>query len=99
MVAGDGFFSNFLESLDSFGCSWYSGIWEDMGECSWFISHHEEEWGCISGIVLSMVMDEFSDWEVFNPIFGVWPAIDAEIGFQFLVQSFCLPICLWVIGC
>jgi hypothetical protein len=81
MVTGDGFFSDFLEVLDSFGCGWYCGVWEDMRECLRFISHHEEEWGCVSGIMLSMVMNEFSDWEVFNPIFGVRPAIDVEVGF------------------
>jgi hypothetical protein len=71
VVAGDGLFSDFLEILDSFGCRWYSGIREDVGKCSWFITHHEEEWGCVSRIMLSVVMDEFGDGEMFNPIFRV----------------------------
>jgi hypothetical protein len=68
-----------------------------MRNASRFISHHEEEWGGVARIMLSMVVDEFCHRKVFDPIERCRAAIDAEISFQFLVQMPSLSIGLGVV--
>jgi hypothetical protein len=50
-------------------------------DASGFISHHEEEWGGIVGVVFLMVVDEFCHGKMFNPIKRCRAAVDVEIGF------------------
>jgi hypothetical protein len=42
-VTGDGFFPSLLKVSDSIFCGRDNGVQENMGNASWFITHHEEE--------------------------------------------------------
>ena len=46
----------------------------------------------------AVIVSEFGKREIFYPGVWVFAARDAEIGFEFLVHSFCLTIGLGVIG-
>jgi hypothetical protein len=50
------------------------------------------------GIMFSVIVDEPCHGKVLDPIEGCRMAIDAKVGFQFLVQTFSLSISLGVIG-
>jgi hypothetical protein len=80
-VTCDGFFSGLLEVFDLIFCGGDGGVWENMRDASGFISHHEEEWGGIMGVVLSVVMDKFCHGKVLDPIKRCGAAVNAEIGF------------------
>ena len=43
-------------------------------------------------------MCEFCHWNEVSPFIGLSLAEYMEIGFYFLVYSFCLPICLWMVS-
>ena len=63
-----------------------------------FESQHEREGGDFCGTVRNGVVVEFSCGEEFHPCLGVVGAEDLEIGLNFLVGSFSLPISLRVVG-
>ena len=63
-----------------------------------FKSHHEREGGDFCGTVRNGVMVEFSCGEKFQPFLGVVGTEDLEIGLNFLVGLFSLPISLRVVG-
>ena len=63
-----------------------------------FKSHHEREEGDFCGTVRNGVMVEFGCGEEFQPFLGVVGTEDSEIGLDFLVGSFSLPISLRVVG-
>ena len=50
------------------------------------------------GTVGASVVGEFHKGDEFCPVVYLIIAEDAEILFQFLVDSFCLAICLWIKG-
>jgi hypothetical protein len=52
-----------------------------MRDASGFIFHHEEEWGGVTRIMFSMIMDKFCHGKVFDPIKRCRAAVDAEVGF------------------
>jgi hypothetical protein len=80
-VTCDGFFSGLLEVSDLIFCGRNSGVRENMRDAPRFISHHEEEWGGIAGIMLSVVVDEFCHRKVLDPIERCRATIDAEVSF------------------
>ena len=63
-----------------------------------FESHHEREGGDFCGTVRNGVVVEFGCGEEFRPFLGVVGAEDSEIGLNFLVGLFGLPISLRVVG-
>ena len=63
-----------------------------------FKSQHEREWGDLCGTVRNGVVVEFGCGEEFRPFLGVIGTEDSEIGLNFLVGSFGLPISLRVVG-
>ena len=63
-----------------------------------FKSHHEREGGDFCGTVRNGVMVEFGCGEEFQPFLGVVGTEDLEIGLNFLVGLFSLPISLTVVG-
>ena len=63
-----------------------------------FESHHEREGGDFCGTVRGGVVVEFGCSKEFQPFLGVIGAEDSEIGLDFLVGLFGLPICLRVVG-
>jgi hypothetical protein len=67
-VTCNGFFSGLLEVSDMIFCGRDGGVGKDMRDTSRFISHHEEEWGGVAGVMLSVVMDELCHGKVFYPI-------------------------------
>jgi hypothetical protein len=69
-----------------------------MGKQSWVIAHHKVEWGGITGVMLSVVMDKFCEGKMFYPCFRVSTAMDAEVCFQFLIEAFGLSVSLRVIS-
>jgi hypothetical protein len=97
-MAGQGFFTYFSEGGEVFFYGRDICWGECKGDSSGFISHHEEEWGGVTSTVLVGVVDEFSKGEVLGPFSRGRTAIDAEVGFEFLVKMFSLSVCLWVIG-
>lgn len=80
-MAGDCFFSDLLEEGDSVSCGGDSGVWESVGYSAGFITHHQEEWGVVSGIMFPMIMDEFSHGEVLRPFRRGCAAVDSKVGF------------------
>jgi hypothetical protein len=80
-VTSNGFFSGLLEVFDSIFCGRDGGIRKNMRDASRFISHHEEEWGGITGVVFSMIVKKSCHRKVLNPIKRCKAAINAEIGF------------------
>ena len=75
------------------------GSFNDTGDGLWFIAEHEVEWGFTSGRVRVVVVDELSHGDMVSPCFRVRTTEDAEVGLDFLVESFCFPISLGVICC
>ena len=63
-----------------------------------FESHHEREGGDFCGTVRNRVVVEFSCGKEFQPFLGVVGTEDLEIGLNFLVGLFSLPISLRVVG-
>ena len=63
-----------------------------------FESHLEREGGDFCGTVRGGVVVEFGCSKEFRPFLGVIGAEDSEVGLDFLVGSFSLPICLRVVG-
>jgi hypothetical protein len=96
-VTCNGLFSSLLEIFDLIFCGRDCGVWENMRDASRFISHHEEEWGGVMGVVFSVIVDEFCHGEVLNPFERCRVAVDVKISFKFLVQTFGLSISLGVI--
>jgi hypothetical protein len=97
-VAGDCFFTDLLEILDTFFCCGNGRFREGGGNSSGFIAHHEVKRGCIARVVLSVVMNELCHRKVIGPFSGCGAAIDAKIGFKFLIEAFGLSIGLRMIG-
>jgi hypothetical protein len=62
-------------------CGRDGGVWKNMRDASRFISHHEEEWRGIAGIMLSVIVDEFCHGEVLDPIERCRVAVDTKVGF------------------
>jgi len=81
IMACDGFFLDLLEMLDPIFSSRDGGVWKGVRDSTGFISHHEEEWRGIAGVMLSMVMDEFCHGEVLHPVSWGSTAVDTKIGF------------------
>jgi hypothetical protein len=77
----NGFFSGLLEVSDSIFCGRDSGFRENVRNASGFISHHEEEWGGVTGIMFLVIVNEFCHGEVLDLIKRCRAAIDAEVGF------------------
>ena len=63
-----------------------------------FESQHEREGGDLCETVRNGVVVEFGCGEEFRPFLGVVGAKDSEIGLDFLVGLFSLPISLKVVG-
>ena len=63
-----------------------------------FESHHERKGEDFCGTVRNGVVVEFGCGKEFRPFLGVVGTEDSEIGLDFLVGSFGLPISLRVVG-
>ena len=97
-MAGDCFFTDLLEVLNTFFCRGNGRFRESGGNSSGFIAHHEVKRGCVARVVLSVVVNELCHRKVVGPFSGCRAAIDAKIGFKFLVEAFSLSIGLGMIG-
>ena len=75
------------------------GSFNDIRNGFWFISEHEVEWGFAGGGVRAVVVDELGHRDMVSPCFGVGTAEDAEVGFDFLVESLCFSVGLRVVCC
>ena len=75
------------------------GSFDDAGDCLRFVPKHEVEWGLARGGVGAVVVDEFGQGNVVRPCFRVGTAEDAEVGFDFLVESLRFSIGLRVVSC
>ena len=64
----------------------------------WFIAVKEGEQGHLGGAMWGRVVVEFSGGKELYPFGWVVGTEDAEIGFKFLIGSFCLSIGLGMIG-
>ena len=64
----------------------------------WFIAVKEGEWRCLGGAVWGGIMVEFCGGEELRPFSWVIGAEYAEIGFEFLIGSFCLSVSLGMVG-
>jgi len=81
IVTCDGFFSSLLKVSDSIFCSRDGKVWKNMRDALWFITHHEEEWGGVMGVMFSMIIDEFCYRKMFNPIKRYRVTIDVKVSF------------------
>ena len=75
------------------------GSFDDAGNSLRFISKHEVEWRFASGGVRAVVVDELGHRDMVSPCFRVGTAEDAEVGFDFLVESLCFSVGLRVVCC
>src|SRR6267154_2477940 len=98
VMAGEGFFSHLLKVPNAFFCGWDVSLRESIGDSPGFKTHHQIEGGCIARIVFLLVMDEFCHREVVSPFCWFVSAVDPEVGFKFLIQTFCLAVCLGMVG-
>ena len=73
-------------------------VGDDRGEGTGFISHHEIERRLVGDGMRAVIMSEFHVGDRFGPGCGVIAAEDAKVSFDFLVDSFCFTVGLWVIG-
>ena len=64
----------------------------------WFIAVKEEKWRCLGGAMWGRVVVEFGRGKELYPFGWVVGTEDAELGFEFLIGSFCLSIGLGMIG-
>ena len=64
----------------------------------WFIAVEEGKRRCLSGAVWGGVMVEFGGGEELHPFSWVIGAKDVEIGLEFLIGSFSLPVSLRMVG-
>ena len=71
---------------------------DDGGECTGFISHHEEEWQLVGYGVRVVIVGEFSKGDVLSPRSRIRATEDPKIGFYFLVHTFGFSISLRVVG-
>ena len=75
------------------------GSFNDARDGLRFIAKHKVKWGFASGGVRAVVVDKLGHRDMVSPCFRVRTAEDAEVGLDFLVESFCFPISLGVICC
>ena len=75
------------------------GCFNDARDGLRFIAKHEVEWEFASHGVRAVVVDELSHRNMVSPCFRVRATEDAEVGLDFLVESFCFPISLGVVCC
>jgi hypothetical protein len=80
-VAGKGFLMDLVEQGNLFFCSWKRGVRKSLRDVPGFIPHHQEEWGCVLGTVLSGIVDKFSKGEMICPFCGGSSTVDPEIHF------------------
>ena len=62
----------------------------------WMVAAHEVEWGESCRDVDSVVVGELGHGYPLCPVVLVVVKEDPEVLFQFLIDVFWLPICLWV---
>jgi hypothetical protein len=62
----------------------------------WLETIPDLEWGLPSGTMGTDVVGKLGEREKVNPIVLLEVAKDAEKLFNFLVDTFCFSICLWV---
>jgi len=58
----------------------------------------EEEGHLLCGGVDMVVVGKFHQGEEHVPVILSFPNKDLQVLFQFLVDPFCLSVCLWVVG-
>ena len=75
------------------------GGFNDTRNGLWFISEHEVERRFAGGGVRAVVVDELAHGDMVSPCSRVRTAEDAEVGFDFLVESFRFSISLRVVCC
>jgi hypothetical protein len=68
----------------------------DGGNELWLETIPDLEWGLSRGTMGSDIVGEFGKGEEVNPVVLLEVAKDTEKLFDFLVDSFCFSICLWV---
>ena len=75
------------------------GCFNDARDGLQFIAKHKVEWGFAGHGVRAVVVDKLSHRDMVSPCFRVRTTENAEVGLDFLVESFCFPISLGVICC
>ena len=68
------------------------------GICLGFISEHQIEWRCSSGVMWGRVVLKLCSGKEVKPRFRTVGTKYAEVCFYFLVGTFSLSIGLWVVG-
>ena len=68
------------------------GVGDYRGKGTGFISHHEIEWRLTGDGMGAVIVGEFSVGDRFGPRCGIVAAEDAEVGFDFLIDSLCFAV-------
>src|SRR6267378_2797786 len=79
--------------------SFQSGWWRGFKAHVWVLSRVQEERCLLSAGVDMVVVLEFRHGQKFIPVILALIDKDPEVLFQFLVDTFCLSIHLWVVRC
>ena len=75
------------------------GGFNDTRNGLWFISEHEVEWRFTGGGVRAVVVDKLGHGDMVSPGFRVRTTEDAEVGLDFLIESFHFSVSLRVVCC
>ena len=73
------------------------GGFNDTRDGLWFTAEHEIKQGFACGGVRAVVVDNLGHGDMVSPCFRVRTAEDAEVGLDFLVESFRFSISLRVV--
>ena len=97
-MSGKGFISGGGEGFEAGFYGGDRGVGDHRRKGAGFISDHEIERGLVCDGMRAVIVGEFSMGDRFGPRCRVISTKDSEVGFDFLVDSFCLAVGLGVVG-
>ena len=98
LMSGEGFVAGGGKGFEAGFYGGDRGVGNYRGKGMGFVSHHEIERGLIGHGVRVVIVGEFCVGDQFGPRCGIIATKDAKVGLDFLVDSFCFTVRLWVIG-
>ena len=73
--------------------------WNNGGNCSEIVAHHEKEWRCVAPLCHVLVVSELHVSNIVDPFVGSVSAVNPKVCFNYLIHPFDSSISLWVVSC
>ena len=73
--------------------------WDDGGNSSGVVAHHEKEWGCVASLCHVLVVSELHVGDIVNLFVESVSVVNPKVCFDNLIHSFGSSIGLWVVSC